>query len=119
METKYLTSLMFGRAKAEQLVGMLMGLQNLEVLSELPWERFCNISSDGPHINRKLWRLLHQELKNEGKHGLLPLIVCNIHMIHNAFRKGIDVYGEDVEKLCFDLHAWFKVASCKEETSVP
>ena len=25
------------------------------------------------------------------------------------------VFGEDAEKLCFDLHAWFKLSPCKEE----
>ena len=115
VETKYVTSFMFGRAKAEKLAKMLMGLQNDKDLSGIPWDKLCNISSDGPHINKKLWRLMHQELEKEGKHGLLPLLVCNIHMVHNAFRKGIDVYGEEAEKLCFDLHAWFKIAPCKEE----
>ena len=46
VETKYLTSLMFARATAEKLQEMLMGLQNDEVLSDLPWEKFCNVSSD-------------------------------------------------------------------------
>ena len=51
----------------------------------------------------------------EGKHGLMPLLVCNIHIIHNGFKKGIDAYGQLCEQLCFDLHAWFKQSPCKEE----
>ena len=94
VETKYLTSLMFARATAEKLQEMLMGLQNDEVLSDLPWEKFCNVSSDGPHINKKLWRLINSELLKEGKHGLMPLLVCNIHIIQNGFKKGIDAYGQ-------------------------
>ena len=78
VETKYLASLTFARATAETLQEMLMGLQNDEVLSDLPWEKFCNVSSDGPHINKKLWRLINSELLKEGKHGLMRLLVCNI-----------------------------------------
>ena len=92
-----------------------MGLQNDEVLSDLPWEKFCDVSSDGPHINKKLWCLINSELLKEGKHGLMPLLVCNIHIIHNGFKKGIDAYGQLCEQLCFDLRAWFKQSPCKEE----
>ena len=36
---------------------------------------------------------------------------CTLHTMHNAFRKGISShqFGEVVEQLAFDLHAWFKV----------
>lgn len=115
VETKYMTSFMFGRAKGEKLVEMLMGLQNHTDMSAVPWEKLCNLSSDGPHINQKIWRLMNQGLLQEDKHGLLPLLVCNIHMVHNAFREGIQEFGEEAESLCFDLHAWFKIAPCKEE----
>ena len=90
---------MFARATAEKLQEMLMGLQNDKVLSDLPWEKFFNVSSNGPHINKKLWRLINSELLKEGKHGLMPLLVCNIHIIHNGFKKGIDAYGQLCEQL--------------------
>ena len=45
----------------------------------------------------------------------MPLLVCNIHIIHNGFKKGIDAYGQLCEQLCFDLRAWFKQSPCKEE----
>ena len=35
--------------------------------------------------------------------------------MNNAFHKGIVALGQDVEGLAFDLHAWFKRSSCKED----
>ena len=37
VETSYLTSAMFGRAKAEKLTELVLGLQDDEVMSDLPW----------------------------------------------------------------------------------
>ena len=113
--TGYLTSMMFGRCTHEQLKDKFMGLLDDPKFQDLPWDRFFNISSDGPHINTALYRVLNEALKKSGKHGLLPLFVCCLHIVHNAFHKGIDVFGQESEQLAFDLHAWFKQAPCKEE----
>ena len=53
-------------------------------------------------------------MEDKGYKGLVPLIVCTLHTIHNAFRKGTSVggFGEMVEQLTFDLHARFKVYFC-------
>ena len=38
-----------------------------------------------------------------------------MYVTHNGFRNGIMVCGDDCEQLAFDLHAWFKLAPCKQE----
>ena len=108
MQTKYLTSFMFGRATAEVITDFLLSLMHDKDIN-LPWEKCFNISSDGPNINKKTWRLLNEELRKTGHPGLLPLFTCNMHVTHNGFHKGILVYGDDCEQLAFDLHAWFKL----------
>ena len=50
-----------------------------------------------------------------GHKGLLPFINYTIHVVHNAFHKGIVALRQDVEVLACDLHAWFKRSPCKEE----
>nr|XP_047134698.1 uncharacterized protein LOC124812301 [Hydra vulgaris] len=79
----------------------------------LPWDRLFNISADGPNINKAIWRLLNADLHSNGFNGLLPFVSCTLHTVHNAFRKAINVVGEDAEQLAFDLHNWFKNAPCK------
>ena len=40
--------------------------------------------------------------------GLVDLGSCSIHTIHNAFGKGLEKCGKEIEQLCMDLHALFK-----------
>ena len=79
------------------------------------WSKLFNISSDGPHINRKVHRLLDQELRKSGHNGLLPFIGCTLHTMHNGYHKGIKEMSANIEDLVYDLHAWFKNSPCKEE----
>ena len=47
-------------------------------------------------------------MKDQGLHGLLPLIPCNLHAVHNAFRKGLDDFGQEAEQLVIDLFYFLK-----------
>ena len=62
-----------------------------------------------------MWRELNDEMKKRGYKGLLPFIACTLHIVHNAFHKGIASLDQEVEQLAFDLHAWFKQSPCKIE----
>lgn len=108
--TRYLGSLYFGRATAADLASMLEDIMNSDEY-DIPWERLFFLSSDGPNINKAVWRKLNEKIKGKGYKGLVALITCTLHIMHNAFRKGTSVggFGEMAEQLAFDLHAWFKV----------
>ena len=113
--TSYLTSLKFGRCEHDELRDKFIDLINDPQFKDLPWNKFFNLSSDGPNINLALYRVLNDSLKKTGHLGLLPFINCCLHTVHNGFHKGILVFGQDCEQLAYDLHAWFKQAPCKEE----
>ena len=101
---------MFGHTSAEHLMQL-----TLDVLEEcsLPAEKFVNISTDG-QTSKSLHKKLDSKLKENYLHPwLLPLNPCNLHKCHNAFHKGITIYGKDSENLTFGLHAWFKISPCK------
>ena len=74
-----------------------------------------NLSTDGLNINKSLWGKLNEKLLSLGFHGLLPLVVCCLHIVHKAFHYGCVQYGSEVESLAVDLHGWFKIAPCKRE----
>ena len=112
VRTKYLGSLFFGRATTEDLLEMV--LKEIED-SGLSTEKLFDLSVDGPNINKSLWNKLNEALKEMGFNGLLPLITCTLHVIHNGFRKGLNVYGHEAEELAFDLYYWFRIAPCKRE----
>ena len=111
--TRYIPSKMFGHTSPEHLIQL-----TLDVLEEcsLPAERFANISTDGPSINKSLHKKLDSKLKESYLHpGLLPFNPYNLHKCHGAFQKGITIYGKDSENLTFELHAWFKISPCKQD----
>ena len=88
--TQYLISFFFGRATGDYIVDLFLQLQEDENKQKypLPWDALADLSSDGPNINHKQWRLLDTKLKEMGHNGLLPFISCTIHVVHNAFHKG-------------------------------
>jgi len=74
-----------------------------------------SIGSDGPNVNKKIWNRVVQHLKSNGLQGLVEFTPCALHVVHNAFRKGIYVFGEDVEGLAVALFQWFKSYPCQKE----
>ena len=102
--TKYLTSIHFTRTKALDITEMLLKLEEEGCLS-MPWSRLYNISTDGPHINKVIFRKSDENLKEKGFKGLLEFLNCPFDIMHNAFRKLIRNLGKTAEQLAFDLHA--------------
>ena len=49
--------------------------------------------------------------------GLVDLGSCTIHIVHNAFGKGMQQCGKEIEQLCMDLHSLFKYSAADETTS--
>ena len=47
--------------------------------------------------------------------GLIDLGSCTIHIIHNAFWKGIYPYAKDIDQLCMDLYSLFKDSAARHE----
>ena len=45
----------------------------------------------------------------------MPFIPCNIHVVHNAFRAGLNSYGEASEELAIDLFYWLKISPSRRE----
>ena len=106
--TKYVASFFFGHATGEDLrkhFKSFVSDKNFDIL----WNRLVSLFSDGPTINKKLYKLLNDELSEFKLGPLLPIIV------HKAFFKGIASLPLDVDQFAFDLHACFKTQPCKKE----
>lgn len=111
----YLTSFIFGRTSSTELTKKILSLLEDPIFKCMPWDRFFNISCDGPNINKALWNKLDCEIRQRGFKGLLPFMPCSLHIVHNGFHKGIVNFGQDAQQLAFDLHWWFKSSPCKVE----
>ena len=110
--TRYLDSRFFGHAKADDLCAKVVDVMESNSLDS---KLLLNLSTDGPNINKSLWGKLNEKLLYLGFHGLLPLVVCSLHIVHKAFHCGCVQYGSEFESLAVDLHGWFKIAPCKRE----
>ena len=91
----------FGKAS-----GIDISLNILQAIKEtvLPLDKLFNISTDGPNINKTVWKEINNILKKEGFSGVIPQTTCCLHIVHNAFLKGLNMYGEESEELAFDMH---------------
>ena len=59
----YITSFFFAKAKAVDITAILRDMQEKHLL---------NISTHCPNINKAIWRLFNNDLKEQGFHRLLP-----------------------------------------------
>lgn len=73
---------------------------------DLPWNQQFIISVDGPNINKCICRAFHKALQEKANDGLIELIACTLHVVHNAFRKFVTSleFGDMVDQLAYDLH---------------
>ena len=90
----------FGKAS-----GIDISLNILQAIKEtvLPLDKLFNISIDGPNTNKTVWKEINI-LKKEGFSGVIPQTTCCLHLVHNTFRKGLNMYGEESEELAFNMH---------------
>lgn len=61
------------------------------------------LCSDSPNVTKAIWRNTNESLVEANQPALVDISTCNLHVIHNSFGKGVDVYGRDVEELAIDL----------------
>lgn len=112
--TVFLKSLMFGHAKGETVSEAI--IETLcETGFELPIQQLVALGSDGPNVNKTIWKNIDQHKKSLGFAGLTPFVPCTLHVVHNSFRKGLSAYGEDAEQLSVDLFQWFKTHISQRE----
>ena len=98
IKVRFLKALVFGPAFGEKVGDEL--LKTLEEL-ELPLKLLLS------NINAKLKQCFKRQLVNTGS--------CQLHVVHNTFRKGLERYGEDIENLCIDLFYFFKLSAARRE----
>ena len=104
---KYLDSLFFGRAAAVNIINMFCKIHDGDEFHDFPREKLFNISSDGPNIHKAIWWEFNVKLKALGYKGRISLITCTLHVVHNAFRAGMEMdgLGQMIDQLSYDLHA--------------
>ena len=73
------------------------------------------MGSDGPNVNKTIWKHLNDHHKSLGFPGLVNFMPCNVHVVHNSFKYGLSEYGQLAEQLGIDLFYWFKAHPARKE----
>lgn len=89
------------------LNGILKAIDN----AHLNLKNLLSVGMDGPNVNKSLLRKLNEELKNLRRDPVLDIGSCQLHVLHNSYRKGTQLFGFEAEKLIILIHKWFKHAS--------
>ena len=82
-----------------------------QLLSDgIPVEKMATLIQDGPNVNKAIFKKVNELIQHDHPDftGLLDLGSSSIHIIHNAFGKGLEQYGKGIDQLCLDLHSLFK-----------
>ena len=112
--TVFYTSLFFGHAEGQKVAEKLY---NKMVEDGLPVEKLATLIRDGPNVNKTIFRSVNHLIKQSNVNfpGLVDLGTCVLHTVHNAFNKGMEQFGKEVDQLCFDLHTLFKSSAARRE----
>lgn len=103
--TQHLQTMFIGKATADILSVKIVGaVEN----ANLSLTKLIMIGSDGPNVNKKVARLINDQILHCRSKSLINIGTCSIHTIHNAFLKGIDKYGENSEQLIISIYYYFK-----------
>ena len=73
---------------------------------QLSLAQLISLGSDGPNVNKTIWTLINEHVKASGQPGILPFIPCNLHIVHNAFRQGLNVFVEQAEQFVLDIFSF-------------
>ena len=110
----FYTSLFIGHTEGEMVV-TVMHSKMLE--DGLPVERIAILVRDGPNVNKTIFQKMNVLILQDHPEfsGLIDLGSCTVHTIHNAFGKGMEQFGKEIDQLCMDLHSLFKYSAARWE----
>lgn len=75
--------------------------------SNLPKKNLLMLGSDGPNVNKAVFRIINEDVMIDRGKGLVNIGTCNIHTVHNAFMKGLVELGECASELIIDVYNFF------------
>ena len=90
---RFLKAAVFGHAYAESVAHELF--ETLQKFS-LPLKYLLSLSSDVPSVNKAIKTIINSKRKVNYQREMADTRPCQLHVVHNSFRKGLEGYGSDV-----------------------
>ena len=99
----YYTSQFFGHVEAEKV---LVKMYEHLLGDGIPVDKMATLIQDECNVNKAIFRKMNELITQDHPDsvGLVDLGSCSIHIIHNAFGKGLEQYGKGIDQLCIDLY---------------
>ena len=91
----YLDSKFLGHATANDLVASFNKIINT-IDSR---NKMIQILMDGPSTNWKLFDFIHKDQEKKEQKKLLDIGSCSLHIIHGAFKSGVEKNGWDMKSI--------------------
>lgn len=105
VNTRHLETCFIQHARAEDIVKKIHEVINN---SKLKFKNLISLASDGPYVNKKVFRIINTDMLNSQNRGLVDIGTCNLHIVNNAFLKGLDELGSIISDLSVSLKYFFK-----------
>ena len=111
---RFYTSLFFSHAEGVKVV---TAMYNKMQDDGIQVDKMLTLIWDGPNVNKTIFQKMNELISGDHPEfkGLIDLGSCTLHTVHNAFGKGIEQYGKDIDNLCMDLHTLFKYSAARRE----
>ena len=68
-------------------------------LKNLLLERLLQLSMDGPNANWSVFKLLHKDRCEKDYPNIIDIGSCSLHVVHGAFKSGIEATNWDLKKI--------------------
>jgi len=75
--------------------------------ANLSIDKLLMLGSDGPNVNKTVFKLVNENVKNIRGIGLIDIGTCNIHIVHNAFLKGLVYRNQSIKFLLLMFTIFF------------
>ncbi|XP_065677645.1 uncharacterized protein LOC136092905 [Hydra vulgaris] len=72
-----------------------------------------HIGIDGPNVNVKFERLLKSSEKMKNLNKNISIGTCPLHIVHNAFRAGVNVLNFNIDSFAIDVNFFFKHSAAR------
>lgn len=90
-----------GAILAEQIINSISD-------SNISMRKLLSLSSDGPNVNKTVFKLVNEKIKEIRQKPLIYIGTCNIHIIHNSFIKGLEVFGMKASDFVIAVYYFFQ-----------
>jgi hypothetical protein len=83
--------------------------------SDLHLTNLLQLSMDGPNVNWKFYDIIQNRLQIEKNKSMLNAGSCGLHIVHGAFKHGIDASGWNVDEFLKSIHWLLKDTPARRE----